>query len=787
MPATKDDTRDLYQLLRVDPCAEPEVIERAYKVLASKYHPDHNPGDEERTNREFQKINDAYRILSDPDKRAEYDRTRRVSSGSSPRSSSPPRPTAAPALLAFGTITCGDSKTLKLTIDNAGGPAHDLSFSFEHDDGAVEVASIAHAIDDAPFPIVAKIVLETRALPRSYVNNLVINLDGVLVTVRISATIQEPVAYAPIPPKPPKPPKVPDPPSGPSPPSPSPITRRKSHATSIAAAVVVVLIAIAILGSVISRMQTPSTSPVPQLPAGTVNTVLEEDFSGSTKGEAYGITYASSLGGRGAVFTSEAASRIQYPSGIPLEGTLEWWIWIDDAYRYDNFVVHSGENCALIFATDVQGGDVTWPGATKFIACKDGQLILDMAQAKYNERPHQQLKVAVSKFRFGEWHALGISYGSEGQAIALDGQILATNPNNQQRLGAAGTHERPADIPTIGESVSSFWRPRQYNGGFQGVVYKFRSSPKQGDWVLAAQQPNVASQTTSPAETSQASLPPSETTPAANPNSKPLGTAGVQGLEDSSTVVERNNEGTANTQSGYLTIHTSPPGTVININNGLVEFSGEWSDNPWPPGTYAITASAKSMKTETRTVALKAGQHATVEFNLSAEPDTASAVEVIPSTRIASRHSPETRLERASTSKFDVQLAGASQLYGVAVSLLTRPDTTYLFIYWSNSGGNQVVKLNDISKIEIKHRTLEFNAPGTLFQFGIGGPPRPKIYELVVEVRDEHKKKFAYHFVSKTVVCRVGSPCQEGTDGGQGLRDLATAIQAARNGVPSNN
>lgn len=124
-------------------------------------------------------------------------------------------------------------------------------------------------------------------------------------------------------------------------------------------------------------------------------------------------------------------------------------------------------------------------------------------------------------------------------------------------------------------------------------------------------------------------------------------------------------------------------------------------------------------------------------------------------------------------------------MYGVAVSLLARPpDTTYLFIYWSNSGGHQVVKLNDISKIEIKHRTLEFNAPGTLFQFGIGGP---KIYELVLEVRDEHKKKFAYHFVSKTAVCRVGSPCQEGTDGGQGSRDLATAIQAARNGVPSNN
>jgi len=118
---------------------------------------------------------------------------------------------------------------------------------------------------------------------------------------------------------------------------------------------------------------------------------------------------------------------------------------------------------------------------------------------------------------------------------------------------------------------------------------------------------------------------------------------------------------------------------------------------------------------------------------------------------------------------------------------MSRTDTTDLFIYWSNSGGNQVVKLSEISKVELKHRSLEFNTPGTLFQFGVGGAPKPKVYELVVEVHDEREKKFTYHFVSNTAVCMVGSPCQEGPDEGQSLRDFESALRARRNAVPSAN
>jgi len=65
--------KDYYKILGVDRKARIEDIKRAYRKLAMQYHPDRNPGDKKAEER-FKEINEAYQVLSDPQKRAHYDR-----------------------------------------------------------------------------------------------------------------------------------------------------------------------------------------------------------------------------------------------------------------------------------------------------------------------------------------------------------------------------------------------------------------------------------------------------------------------------------------------------------------------------------------------------------------------------------------------------------------------------------------------------------------------------------------------------------------------------------------
>ena len=63
----------LYQLLQLDPSADPDVIDAAYKRIALKYHPDRDKSPE--SVERMQLINEAKRILSDPGMRERYDRS----------------------------------------------------------------------------------------------------------------------------------------------------------------------------------------------------------------------------------------------------------------------------------------------------------------------------------------------------------------------------------------------------------------------------------------------------------------------------------------------------------------------------------------------------------------------------------------------------------------------------------------------------------------------------------------------------------------------------------------
>lgn len=64
--------KDYYKILGVSKSANAEDVKKAYRRLARKYHPDVNPGDKSAETR-FKEINEAYEVLSDPEKRRKYD------------------------------------------------------------------------------------------------------------------------------------------------------------------------------------------------------------------------------------------------------------------------------------------------------------------------------------------------------------------------------------------------------------------------------------------------------------------------------------------------------------------------------------------------------------------------------------------------------------------------------------------------------------------------------------------------------------------------------------------
>lgn len=66
------DKRDYYEVLGVSKGADDSELKKAYRKLAKKYHPDTNPGDKE-AEAKFKEASEAYAILSDPQKRQQYD------------------------------------------------------------------------------------------------------------------------------------------------------------------------------------------------------------------------------------------------------------------------------------------------------------------------------------------------------------------------------------------------------------------------------------------------------------------------------------------------------------------------------------------------------------------------------------------------------------------------------------------------------------------------------------------------------------------------------------------
>jgi hypothetical protein len=68
--AAETDIDDYYEILQISPNADAETVQRVFRMLAQRYHPDNSDTGDEKV---FQRVLHAYRVLSDPEKRASYD------------------------------------------------------------------------------------------------------------------------------------------------------------------------------------------------------------------------------------------------------------------------------------------------------------------------------------------------------------------------------------------------------------------------------------------------------------------------------------------------------------------------------------------------------------------------------------------------------------------------------------------------------------------------------------------------------------------------------------------
>lgn len=149
-----DSRRDAYLILQVDPSAHRDVIQAAYRVLARQLHPDGSELSDAASLRKMTDLNWAHSILRDTNRRAEYDRERRVGVvRGRPTSVSPSGPPPASGSAGTGaTLDFGRYSGWRLRDVARQDPEY-LRWLSRHSSGAPhreEIKSLLYAADHRP-------------------------------------------------------------------------------------------------------------------------------------------------------------------------------------------------------------------------------------------------------------------------------------------------------------------------------------------------------------------------------------------------------------------------------------------------------------------------------------------------------------------------------------------------------------------------------------------------------------------------------------------------------------